>query len=1079
MQKPLTVYKASAGSGKTFTLAVEYIKQLIANPYGYGSILAVTFTNKATEEMKTRILSQLYGIAEDLPDSRAYADIVMRDLGLGHEQVRRQARLALTLLLHNYNYFRVQTIDTFFQSVMRNLARELDLTPNLRIGLNDTQVEEQAVDELVESLDSSSPILQWIKEYVMENIREDRSWNVIGAIKSFGRNIFKDIYKENRKETEAALEQPGFFKQLYDTLHKVKSNAEDGIKLIGETFLETIRCEGLEVSDFPYGASGPAGYFAKLYNGDLNPKSATGTRVAEAMEDPNKWVKKSNTSDIKELVANLAPELCQQLANGERLRKKLYRQYISADITLKNINQLRLLKAISTRIAQINADNNRFLLSDTQSLLHQLIAGTGDSPFIYEKIGSRLQHIMIDEFQDTSTVQWQNFKVLLDECMSHEEQGSLIVGDVKQSIYRWRSGDWQLLNNIEQQFPQPDRQLHITSLQTNYRSSQSVVKFNNAFFTLAAQLEARNLDNEGNEESSQITKAYADVEQQLPNADRPVGLVDAMLLEDKSPASVCKSVEDIIRELLDKGVKQNQIAILVRANKHIPLIAEWLAMRMPEVTIVSDEAFRLGSSQAVRLIISALRTLVMPDDRLTKATLVKYWQAIGGDNLSDAECFADDQDLDTLLPSDFVKERETLTTLPFADMVDRIYQLFRLDRIAEQSAFICAFYDLVADYLSDNVADISTFLTLWDQDYANKTIQSDVADGIRIVSVHKSKGLEFDNVILAFCDWRLELYNYILWCKPKEAPFNQLPIVPVNYSSRLADSIYEADYAHERLQNMVDNLNLLYVAFTRAGHNLFVVGSLGERNKRSLLLENVLPQLSDELDGALWEEATDEEGEVIGFHFSYGQLHVAEEKEQKHTDNVFLQPSEDHHLQVSTHAVPVEFRQSNKSKAFTQNEEEEDDMTSRSHYIQLGNVLHAIFSRIETLDDLPRVLAELKEEGTLYGVGITPQDVKQAIEQGLKNPEVAELFAPEWNVFNECTILTTNSQGRTTEYRPDRVVSNDKETRVVDFKFGHPRPEHAEQVKGYMQLLQSMNYPNVSGMLWYVKDNRLEKVNLR
>ena len=430
MQKPLTVYKASAGSGKTFTLAVEYIKQLIANPYGYGSILAVTFTNKATEEMKTRILSQLYGIAEDLPDSRAYADIVMRDLGLGHEQVRRQARLALTLLLHNYNYFRVQTIDTFFQSVMRNLARELDLTPNLRIGLNDTQVEEQAVDELVESLDSSSPILQWIKEYVMENIREDRSWNVIGAIKSFGRNIFKDIYKENRKETEAALEQPGFFKQLYDTLHKVKSNAEDGIKLIGETFLETIRCEGLEVSDFPYGASGPAGYFAKLYNGDLNPKSATGTRVAEAMEDPNKWVKKSNTSDIKELVANLAPELCQQLANGERLRKKLYRQYISADITLKNINQLRLLKAISTRIAQINADNNRFLLSDTQSLLHQLIAGTGDSPFIYEKIGSRLEHIMIDEFQETSTVQWQNFKLPLDESMSHEEQGSLIVGDV-------------------------------------------------------------------------------------------------------------------------------------------------------------------------------------------------------------------------------------------------------------------------------------------------------------------------------------------------------------------------------------------------------------------------------------------------------------------------------------------------------------------------------------------------------------------------------------------------------------------------------------------------------------------------
>ncbi len=1075
MQKPLTVYKASAGSGKTFTLAVEYIKLLIANPYGYGSVLAVTFTNKATEEMKTRILSQLYGISHALPDSQAYADIVMRDLQIGEQTMRRQAQLALSLLIHHYNFFRVQTIDTFFQSVLRNLARELDLTPNLRISLNDSQVEELAVDQLIESLDSASPILQWLKDYVMANISEDKSWNVIGAIKRFGRNIFNDIYKEHRQEMEQTFERPGFFKEFYDQLQKLKQNAADGIKLIGETFLETIHEQGLEITDFPNGMTGPAGYFQHLYNGNMAPKLATGTRVKAAMNDPHKWVKKSNERSIQSAVESIAMELTDQLCRGEQLRQRLYSQYVSADLTLKHINQLRLLKAISEKVGQLNADDNRFLLSGTQNLLHQLIAGVGDSPFIYEKIGSRLEHIMIDEFQDTSTVQWKNFKMLLDECMSHQQQGSLIVGDVKQSIYRWRSGDWQLLNNIEQQFDRPDEQLNITSLQTNYRSSQSVVKFNNAFFTLACQIEADMLKEEGNDEYEQVTKAYSDVVQQMPAASRPEGLVEVRIIGASDVVSAtCGEIERTISRLLDTGVRQSQIAILVRSNKNIPIIAEAIMQDMPEVNIVSDEAFRLNSSQAVCLIINVLRVLVHPDDRLALATLVKYWQAIGGEQLTDSQCFATDGDLDRLLPEQFVQERETLTTLPFADMIDRIYQIFRLERLTDQSAFICAFYDLVANYLSDNVADIASFLNLWDEDYGNKSIQSDIAEGIRIVSVHKSKGLEFDNVILPFCDWKLELAGNTIWCEPQQKPFNKLPMIPVDYSSKLQTSIFEKDYKHERLQNIVDNLNLLYVAFTRAGHNLFVIGKKGTKNSRSKLLEDVLIKLEKVLPESVYE--TVEKEDSSDMLFTYGTLYVEAEKEEKHTDNVFLQPSTNHRLHVSTHAVPVDFRQSNKSKEFT-HDEDADDLNSRTHYIQLGNVLHAIFSRITTREDIPHVMAELEEEGTVYGIGITPEDVRKAIERGMGNPDVAALFDSRWQVFNECTILTTE-QDRTVEYRPDRVVSDGKETRVVDFKFGRPRPEHAQQVSGYMNLLKDMGYPQVTGYIWYVKQNRLEVVSL-
>lgn len=1084
MQKPLTVYKASAGSGKTFTLAVEYIKLLIANPYGYSSILAVTFTNKATEEMKTRILSQLYGIANALPDSKAYADIVAHDLQLGERQMRQQAQLALTLLIHHYNFFRVQTIDTFFQSVLRNLARELDLTPNLRIGLNDEQVEELAVDQLIESLDSKSPVLAWIKEYVMDNIREDKSWNVISAIKRFGRNIFNDAYKEHRKQTEEVMSQPDFFKQYTDQLRQLKTHAEEGMKLIAETFFETLHAQGLEVTDLNYKASGAASFFLKLQKGEWSEAASKGARVQTAMTDPTIWFTKK--SPRKADIEAIAHDLSQQIVGGEQLRQRLYSQYLSADLTLNHLYQMRLLKAISTTVAQLNADANRFLLSDTQNLLHQLISGVGDSPFIYEKIGSRLEHIMIDEFQDTSTVQWRNFKVLLDECMSHQRQGSLLVGDVKQSIYRWRSGDWQLLNNIEDQFPRPDEQLNITSLQTNYRSSEAVVTFNNAFFTAASKAEAQRLADEGNAEADQIAKAYADVQQRLPEAQRPKGRVEVKILNDDSTDAQCRDVEKTIRRLLDAGVRQNQIAILVRANRYTPILAEWIIQHMPDVSIVSDEAFRLNSSQAVCLIINAMRSLVKPDDQLAKATLVKYWQAIGGENRTDSQCFASGCTLDELLPEGFVEEREQLTTLPFADMVDRIYQLFHLDRLPEQSAFVCAFYDLVADYLSDNVADIANFLDLWDEDYATKSIHSDVADGIRIVSVHKSKGLEYDNVIIPFCDWQTESLFGTLWCTPQEKPFSQLPIVPIDYSSKLKGSIFEGDFEHERLQQVVDNLNILYVAFTRASHNLFVFAHHGNKaGRRTDIMETVLPQIEKVLPGATYEEIEEiEEGEEMdefsnqepakSMLFGYGTLHVEEEKKAKHTDNVFLQPSESHKLHVSTHAVPVEFRQSNKSIAFTQGDDA-DDPSTRTHYINLGNVLHAVFSRIETRDDIARVMAELEEEGTVYGVGITPDDVRQAIDRGLAQPEVASLFDSHWRVFNECTILTTEN-GRTVEYRPDRVVSDGQETRVVDFKFGSPRPEHALQVEGYMQLLRHMDYPQVKGYIWYVKANRLVPV---
>ena len=529
MVKPLTVYKASAGSGKTFTLAVEYIKLLVLNPQSYRTILAVTFTNKATEEMKMRILSQLYGIWKQLPDSVGYARKITDETGFSDELLSRRAGEALHLLLHNYNYFRVETIDSFFQSVLRNLARELDLTANLRIGLNDVQVEEQAVDQLIDSLTHTDVMLQWLLKYIMETISEDRSWNIIGQVKQFGRTIFRDYYKENSDELNHLLNDDHFLDGYMKQMQQIRTDAEERMKEVAESFFDTLDGEGLQYEELNYGKSGVAGFFLKLRNGQMD-ESIVGKRVTDCMDEASKWYSKKNPrAEHIHMVAesSLIPIL--RYAVDERPRQ--WKLYKSADLTLRHLNQLRLLGSIEQKVRTMNEEANRFLLSDTQQLLHALISHS-DSPFIFEKIGTQLEHIMIDEFQDTSTVQWQNFKVLLQECMSHQESENLIVGDVKQSIYRWRSGDWRLLNAIDREFPHSEEMMDIQPLEVNWRSSRHIIDFNNAFFIEAARQEYESQHEEYPEGAEQLLRAYADVAQKVPEKRPAEGYVEIRLLPE-------------------------------------------------------------------------------------------------------------------------------------------------------------------------------------------------------------------------------------------------------------------------------------------------------------------------------------------------------------------------------------------------------------------------------------------------------------------------------------------------------------------------------------------------------------------
>lgn len=1080
----LTIYKASAGSGKTFTLSVEYIKLLIKDPQSYRSTLAVTFTNKATEEMKLRILSQLYGIWKLLPDSKSYIDKIKEDLDVTEEYMSERAGIALHNIVHNYSYFRIETIDSFFQSVLRNLARELDLTANLRIELNDYQIERNAVDELINSLDENSELLTWIMEYIRENMDDDKDWNVIGNIKRFGENIFREYYKTNSKKLNERLLEEGFFKQYTSKLRQMRNEAEVEMQNEAAQFFDALNHNGIEIDDLNNGKNGPAGYFIKIKKGIYNNTIVT-KRLQKVLDEGSEssWVKQKSSKETQDIVRELANSTLTPLVHhAEDVRQKNWYIYGSAVLTLRHLNQLRLLNSIENKVRMMNVEQNRFLLSDTHTLLHSLIRDT-DSPFIFEKIGNYLENIMIDEFQDTSTVQWQNFKVLLEECMSHgEQQGNLIVGDVKQSIYRWRSGDWRMLNNIEREFPYLNSMLNVCSLDTNYRSSRRVITFNNAFFKRASELEYADQKSSTPDTSSpeQLKKAYSDVAQKVPSFRDNHGYVSINLLpnEDYRQQALQKTAE-AVSLLLDSGANYSDIAILVRSNEIIQLIAEFFANELPDVKIVSDEAFRLDSSVSVNIIVNAMLWLTHPDNILAKAYIAKAYQTyvLEKSEQETNKLLATAEGIDSALPCALIDKRDDLLTMPIFELAEQIYTLFNIGNIKGEDAYLYAFYDALTDFIANNTADIDSFVEEWNDSIAAKTIQASAIDGIRIITIHQSKGLEFEHVVIPFCDWTLEKGNTI-WCTPQVEPYNELPLIPVDFSaSQMKGTIYEFDYNEEHLQNCVDNLNLLYVAFTRAASSLFVIAQRGTPSSRSYIVEQAITDIKLEgssLDG----DPSDKKAELL---FSYGELEIVETKAKKKSDNIFTPEVENMNVDMATFSNKVEFKQSNKSRDFVADDDEntDDDDRKQLSYIKTGKILHYLFSTINTTDDIDTSLAQLEMDGLIEESGTNIKRLRDMLHKRFSNRQVADWFSSRWTLFNECTILDYDAATDTVrEHRPDRVMKDEKtgEVVIVDFKFGSPRPEYVEQVNRYKALTQNMGYPNVKGYLWFVYSNRIEEV---
>lgn len=1057
----LLVYKASAGSGKTFTLAIEYIKKLIENPRAYRHILAVTFTNKATTEMKERILSQLYGIWKNDDDSTSYLESLKKATHKSEDEIRHAAGVALHYMLHDYSRFRVETIDSFFQSVMRNLARELELSPNLNIELNNTEILSDSVDSMIEKLDANSATLAWLLDYINERIANDKRWNVAQEIKGFGRNIFDEGYIEKGKKLrEKIIENPSLIKTYRKELRDIEAEALEQMKGFSDHFEEVLEGNGLTADDLKSGSRGIGSYFRKLAKGEIDDKIRNVT-VEKCLDDAKNWATKTSPY-CKSIIALAESTLIGVLTDAEKYRSQNNRIVNSCRLSLQHLNNLQLLNNIDEEVRILNRENNRFLLSDTNALLHELVKD-GDSSFVFEKIGANIHNVMIDEFQDTSRMQWSNFRLLLLEGLS-QGADSLIVGDVKQSIYRWRNGDWGILNGLNNKLDHFD--IRVETLKTNWRSETKIINFNNEIFKSATNYLNTLYRNDLNQDCESLIKAYADVQQESSKKESKgyikINFVEPSEENDYTQETLLQLGNEV-EQLVQSGVKVNDITILVRKNKNIPAIADYFDKTL-DYKIVSDEAFRLDASSTVCMLMDALRYLSDSDDSVACASLVMNYQIqIKGFQGEPNELLAGNKE--QYLPQEFLNGSSRLCLMPLYELLEELFRIFEMSQVAQQDAYLFAFFDAVTDYLQNNSSELSAFIEFWDEKLCSKTIPSGELEGIRIYSIHKSKGLEFHTVLIPFCDWKMEneTNNQLVWCSPIEAPYNELDLVPVNYSSSMASSIYLNDYQKERLQLWVDNLNLLYVAFTRASKNLIVWTKKDQSNTMSELLVNALPDVA-KIFNVNW---CDEEP-----LFEYGELCPSEEKKIKISTNRLTRKPDKLPIQMQSLAHEIEFRQSNLSADFIKGVDEKD---SDDRFINRGKLLHHLFSTIESPQDIDNAIERLVFDGIISSTD-EEEEIKSLAQRAFAQPEIQDWFSGQWRLFNECAIIYMEN-GQLQTRRPDRVMMNDNETLVVDFKFGQPNKKYAKQVQGYMQLLQKMGYHNISGYLWYVDEERIERVN--
>lgn len=1051
MDKTFSIYRSSAGSGKTRTLAKEYLKLALRSRADYFKhILAVTFTNKSTQEMKDRILAYLDGFANGRDND--LSEELRKELELDASTFQLYAQEAQAEILHKYSQFSISTIDAFFQKVIRSFTREAGLAGDYRLEVEQQPVMEEVIDNLIDELGTNEQLTKWVVDFANENLVNERAWDVRSSLIRFSEEIFKEEYREIEVEVEKITSVDNFFPDLLTKLRKRRFEFVKTVVAKAKEATEIIQQNGLTNDDFKYGGGGVYGWFQKIARitsvSDFNEKELGKRPLGDYQISKNFPSKDTAHAG---LMMKLAEErLIPILLDLLEYREKNYKAAISADVALNNFYSFGLIIDISRKLKEYKEENGIMLLADAPRFLNGVIQDS-DTPFIYEKVGSFYKNYLIDEFQDTSGLQWKNFLPLLTNGL---DQGfpSMIVGDVKQAVYRWRGGD---LNLLQQQVEMEVGAHRINSkeLNHNYRSAEAVVSFNNQLFKSLANLVAAETG------KTISTDAYHDVEQQLHKKETGFVSIEVINNEDdlKWRDVALQKVPGYLERLQGLGVALKDIAILVRKNKEGQQIVKYLLDYKKSdhakktnchYEVVSNESLRLDGASSVNLLVSALRYLLNPEDAIARAQLGYEYARLHEAERPLTEVFAvsNQVDFENNLPESFTKRKAALKKMPLYELTESLIELFSLGKVIGELAYLQSFQNLVLDFTNRERNDIGVFLEWWDDIKGKKSIQvSGEVDAVQILTVHKSKGLQFKYVIIPFCAWELDHgfgRNPNLWVKAEEAPFDQAGYLPVKYSSTLDETLFADYYQEERSRSYLDNLNLLYVALTRAEHGLIVMApDAGKKNVGRLLIDGL--QQSIELQSG-WDRATQT--------WNRGEWSAAIDKKPR----LLSAPIELITYASTSWREQLVIRQT--SKGYFQKTESETFQK-----VRYGIHIHTILSRVKYKDEWQQVLERLVDEG-LISIEEKPR-VFELVEELLINPLIASWFSGPWNVRTEVPLILPGGG----DNRIDRLLTYEKKAVVIDFKTGEPTKADQHQVLEYINILHQMQFTEVEGYLLYTK----------
>ncbi len=1032
--KPLQIYNASAGSGKTYTLVQEYLRIVLntKKPNYFTKIMAMTFTNKAANEMKSRIIESLISLKIPLHDKSeeqiSFLKDTAKNLKIEEEKIIDRSDVVLNAILHNYGAFSIMTIDKFTHKVIRTFSRDLNLSVDFDVEMDVTSLRKNATDLLVNEIGRDKELTNLMIAYANSNLNDDKSWDFSGNVYDFSSEIFKEgsikpielITKLNTKD----------FSKIKKDLKDENLRFEARLTQMATEAIDLASSKGLTSDDFLGKGSSIIGYYIRVKN--LNLKSGPSDTLLKNIGD-NRLCKANHPNEGT--INEIADLLIQYFNQIQDLLKEPYGQYLLNKEILKNIDNLSLLNHLVKIIDKIKKEDNTVLISDFYKKIADVIAKE-PVPFIYERLGTKYEHYLLDEFQDTSHLQWVNMIPLVYDSVSYDNT-NLIVGDGKQAIYRWRNGEVEQFVGLPEKVHNPEKieslldaerkfkqEGKLFPLVDNYRSAPEIIDFNNKLFTqLSSSL------------SPYTENIYKDVKQTAKKKHQ--GYVEVNFQEKLSADEQINYIHNTVKRSLAEGYKLSDICVLTRDNKKGAAAARFLTEN--GVKVISQDSLFIGKDLAVKFIFNLTCAIEFENNFNFKVKSLEHYASL---LLHEEPRFIID------------KLQEQIKTKSIIDIMNNegysignknlyhnLYEFaeslistFDLDISA--NPFLQFYLEKIHEFEKKNNSSIRDFISWFKEKGRNESIASpDGAEAVQIMTIHKSKGLQFPVVICPFVDWDMNLGRQIAWIQ-KEG--SQLPAYFLKMTQAIEKTIHKDFFDIESSKFELDNINLLYVAFTRAENALFITG---DSKKRNSISQNWLSTyFSNNAD------FTEKEGILSQGTFNYKSPSISLRKEVYSID----------YLKQVMNKPKLSFKSA-----------ENWDIHNLDEKREFGTNVHKILSELKNIEDLEKTVKHLE----LKGVIDENSEFIPYIKDLFQADEFRAYFSAD-KTLNEKEIIDK----RGNKFIPDKIIFNGDEIKVIDFKTGQQKNEHFEQVINYVNLMKDMGYENVKGEIYYTEQKQALKV---